>query len=176
MEQKISGCICSQQAQLSCSQLRQQILLGERGENQSGSLLRAAPGPGQASPPLGTAGTRGWEGEGAGKAVPARKKDTGETKGKLLPLKGISFGKKHLHSAAPAQASRPRSKSHKLFLQCRDGESSCPPTSSPAAGLSFLWSREKGELIKPKVWELQDPAPLGRRGARADPDPNPALG
>lgn len=172
MEQKISGCICSQQAQL-CLLPAQAADPAARGENQPGSLLRAAPGPGQASPPLGTGGTRGWEGEGAGKAVPARKKDTGETKGRL---KGISLGKS-ISTWLPLPRRRDPAV-NPTSSSCSAGTANPPaPNLLPSSrAVSFPWSWEKGELMKPKVWELQDPAPLGRRGARADPDPSPAPG
>lgn len=177
MEQKFSGCICSQQAQLSLLPVQAADPAG-RGENESGSLLPAAPGPGQASPPPGRWGLRAGKAKNLGRQCLPEKKDTGETKGKLFTAEGNQPWKKASpsphHLAALAQALRLGIKSHKLSLHCRDGEFSCSPTLLPSSRVVFSLEQGKGRVPKAKDVggeEQGRSAPLGRRGAREIPIP-----
>lgn len=95
-------------------------------------------------------GDRGDSGLGRGRSWESsacQKKGHGRDK---RETEGNQPRKKHLHLAAPAQASRPRSKSHKLFLQCRDGESSCPQPPPQQQGCEFSLEPGKGRAHEAK--------------------------
>lgn len=95
MEQKISGCICSQQAQLPLLPVQAADPAG-RGENESGSCFQQPQGQARRLLPWEGGGLRAGKGKELGKQRLPEKKDTGETKGKLLTAEGNQPWKKSI--------------------------------------------------------------------------------
>lgn len=178
MEQKISGCICSQQAQLPLLPAQAAADPAGRGENESASSLAAAPGPGQASPPLGGGGLGAGEGKELGKQRLPEKGTRQRQKGSCSQLKGINPGKKHLppHNTWLPLPRRPDSALNPTDSSCPAGvgSSAAPQTSPGSRAGSFPWS--KGRVHKAKGVGASGSAPgEGPGPSGAGEIPTPAL-
>lgn len=175
---KISGCICSQQAQLCLLPVQAADPAG-RGENEPGFCFQQPQGQDRRPLPREDEGLRAGEGKELGKRCLLEKKDTGETKEKLFTAEGNQPWKKKRLPPHNTWLPLPRRRDPALNpLPALHGWGILllPKAPSQQQGCESSLEQGKGRVPKAKGVGASGSSSFGQERGRGDPDPNPALG